>query len=38
MFEKNPISMKYGFSKSQLQNACEGVGISYNHFPDLGIT
>ncbi|MCR6639455.1 MAG: DUF488 domain-containing protein [Sporocytophaga sp.] len=35
---KNPISMKYGFSKSQLQNACEGVGISYNHFPDLGIT
>jgi uncharacterized protein (DUF488 family) len=34
---KNPLSMKYGFSKSQLQNACEGVGIKYVHSPDLGI-
>ncbi len=34
---KNSLSMKYGFSKSQLKNACEGVGIMYFHFPDLGI-
>lgn len=34
---KNSLSMKYGFSKSQLKNACEGVGIEYLHFPELGI-
>lgn len=34
---KNSISMKYGFSKSQLQKACIGVGIKYVHLPDLGI-
>ncbi len=34
---KNSLSMKYGFSKSQLRNACEDVGIMYSHFPDLGI-
>ena len=34
---KNSLSMKYGFSKSQLQSACEGVGISYIHLPELGI-
>ena len=34
---KNASSMKYGFNKSQLQNACEGVGIKYVHIPDLGI-
>jgi len=34
---KNSLSMKYGFSKSQLRNACEGVGIKYEHIPDLGI-
>lgn len=34
---KNPISMKYGFSKKQLQNACESIGIAYVHIPDLGI-
>jgi uncharacterized protein (DUF488 family) len=34
---KNSLSMKYGFSKSQLKNACEGVGIKYVHIPDLGI-
>lgn len=34
---KNSVSMKYGFSKSQLQNACEGVGINYVHIPELGI-
>lgn len=34
---KNSVSMKYGFSKSQLQKACEGVGINYVHIPELGI-
>jgi hypothetical protein len=34
---KNSLSMKYGFNKSQLQKACEGVEIMYVHIPDLGI-
>lgn len=34
---KNPLSMKYGFSKNQLKNACESIGISYIHIPELGI-
>lgn len=34
---KNPVSMKYGFSKSQLQKACEGLGIEYIHIPEFGI-
>jgi hypothetical protein len=34
---KNAFSMKYGFSKSQLKRACEGVDIMYVHFPELGI-
>ena len=34
---KNAFSQKYGFSKSQLQKACEGVGIKYVHIPALGI-
>lgn len=33
----NPISMKYGFTKGQLLNACNSVGIQYLHFPDVGI-
>lgn len=33
----NPISMKYGFTKSQLLNACISVGIQYIHFPEVGI-
>jgi len=33
----NPISRKYGFSKSTLENACKGVGIQYRHLPELGI-
>ncbi len=32
-----PRSMKYGFSKNQLKNACEGLGIIYFHLPNLGI-
>ncbi len=34
---KNSLSMKYGFSKSQLKNACESLGIKYLHIPELGI-
>lgn len=34
---RNPISRKYGFSKSTLSNACAGVGIWYEHVPELGI-
>ena len=34
---KNAYSQKYGFSKSQLQKACEGVDIYYVHIPELGI-
>lgn len=34
---KNAYSQKYGFSKSQLQKACEGVSIKYIHIPELGI-
>lgn len=34
---KNAASMKYGFSKKQLQNACAGVGIKYIHIPEVGI-
>jgi uncharacterized protein (DUF488 family) len=34
---KNSLSMKYGFSKSQLQKACENLNIKYLHIPDLGI-
>lgn len=34
---KNAQSMKYGFSKNQLNKACEGVGIKYIHIPEVGI-
>ena len=34
---KNSFSMKYGFSKNQLQNACESIGINFIHLPQLGI-
>jgi uncharacterized protein (DUF488 family) len=34
---RNALSRKYGFSKSTLSKACEGVGIRYQHFPELGI-
>ena len=34
---RNPVSMKFGFSKRQLQNACKGLGIKYLHMPQLGI-
>jgi hypothetical protein len=34
---RNPLSRKYGFSKSTLAKGCEGVGIRYAHLPELGI-
>jgi uncharacterized protein (DUF488 family) len=34
---KNAMSMKYGFNKSQLKKACEGVDIQYIHFSEVGI-
>lgn len=34
---RNPMSRKYGFAKSTLSNACNGVGIRYEHLPELGI-
>jgi hypothetical protein len=34
---RNPISRKYGFSKATLSRGCEGVGIRYEHVPELGI-
>ena len=34
---KNPVSMKYGFSKNKLQQYCKELGIFYCHFPSFGI-
>ena len=34
---KNPISRKYGFSKTTLSKGCEGVGIRYEHMAQLGV-
>ena len=33
----NPLSMKYGFSKSLLKRYCESLSIQYLHFPEVGI-
>ena len=33
----NPVSMKFGFSKGHLKRYCEGLGISYINFPEVGI-
>ncbi len=33
----NPLSQKYGFSKSQLINYCNSINIDYRHFAELGI-
>jgi uncharacterized protein (DUF488 family) len=33
----NPMSMKYGFSKSQLVSYCSSLGIVYVHIPEVGI-
>jgi len=34
---RNPLSRKYGFSKGTLSKGCEGVGLRYEHLPELGI-
>jgi uncharacterized protein (DUF488 family) len=33
----NAVSMKYGFSKSQLKRFCANVNIEYLHIPEVGI-
>jgi uncharacterized protein (DUF488 family) len=33
----NPLSQKFGFSKSQLTKYCEALQIEYMHFADVGI-
>ena len=33
----NPVSMKFGFSKSQLKRYAESLGIMYLHVPEVGI-
>jgi len=34
---RNALSRKYGFSKKTLGNACQNLGIRYEHLPELGI-
>lgn len=34
---RNPLSRKRGFSKRALAAACLGLGIRYEHLPELGI-
>jgi hypothetical protein len=34
---RNPLSRKYGFAKRTLAQGCHGVGIRYEHLPELGI-
>lgn len=34
---RNSLSMKFGFSKNQLKNACDSINVQYRHFPELGI-
>lgn len=34
---KNPLSRKFGFSKTVLSRSLECLGIEYRHFPELGI-
>lgn len=34
---RNALSRKYGFSKGTLSRGCDGVGIRYEHLPQLGI-
>lgn len=33
----NPLSMKFGFSKTLLSRYCNCLGIEYKHFPEVGI-
>lgn len=34
---KNPLSMKFGFSKTLLKRFCESLGVKYTHIPEVGI-
>lgn len=34
---RNPLSMKFGFSKNQLIKYCENLGIKYIHIPEVGV-
>ena len=34
---KNPMSMKFGFSKTQLKTFCGNLNIEYLHIPQVGI-
>lgn len=34
---RNPLSRKYGFSRSTLSRAVANVGIRYEHIPELGV-
>ncbi len=34
---RNPVSMKFGFGRRQLEKAAQGLGIAYVHLPELGI-
>ncbi|MCW1926531.1 DUF488 domain-containing protein [Luteolibacter arcticus] len=34
---RNPLSRKYGFSKTSLRTAVEALGLRYEHLPELGI-
>lgn len=34
---KNPLSMKFGFSKTLLKRYCNSLGIEYLHVPEVGI-
>lgn len=33
----NPLSMKFGFSKTKLKNFCASLNIEYLHIPEVGI-
>ena len=35
---RNPLSMKFGFSKTLLSKFCENLGIQYLHIPEVGIS
>ncbi len=34
---KNPLSMKFGFSKTRLKGYCNSLNIEYFHIPEVGI-
>lgn len=34
---RNPLSMKFGFSKSLLKRYCESLDVAYVHIPEVGI-